>query len=95
MNDYRAEQHRKAGCILVQVTAQRLNLPEHEIFRLAKSKYQGGCSNREAKQDYSEWLAHLERRPLPDFIYDFCLDVLTNRIAPKRAPKKGARNEHR
>jgi hypothetical protein len=87
------EQHRKAGAILVAVTARKLLCMEVEVFRLAISLNEGGCSDQYAGFVYNKWLECFNKRYIPDEVEYFCLKVLTGRIVPVvrhiKAHKKG------
>lgn len=81
MNHKQIEQHHKSGCILVHRASQKLGCDHLEVFRLACS-----FNNTNGYGDYHEKYAVYGL--VPDFIQDFCLDVLVDRIKPQNPKGK-------
>lgn len=90
---YRRNEHCKACCILITQTCRKLKLgleDVHEVFRLAYA-CSGGYTEEVASDAFAKWIEDVHKRPLPDVVENFCLDILSNRITwlgKKKAKKR-------
>jgi hypothetical protein len=76
---------------LIEDTADHLSINDFHIFELAiiqQKNYRGGVIKHQPRKLYSKWLAV---RDIPDFVEDFCLDMLKLRFKKPRVVKREAR----